>query len=87
MELGIQTQMASGLGSRFVTPEAGVHRGDALPLLSAHIACGIAFVVYPSVILGLQGFLHKRSYDTDAPWLRYIGAIHNALLGVFSLGM
>jgi hypothetical protein len=65
----------------------GAHRTADLPMLSPHIACGIAFVVYPSVVLGLQALLAGRAYATDARWLRYIGAVHNALLGVFSLGM
>jgi hypothetical protein len=73
--------------SRLEESRPGAHRAEALPLLSPHIACGIAFVVYPSVILILQGCMHKRAYNADAPWLRYIGAAHNAALGIFSLGM
>lgn len=73
--------------TRLEETRPGAHRTEALPLLSPHIACGIAFVIYPLVIITVQGLLHSRSYNTDAPWLRYIGAVHNAALGVFSLGM
>ena len=73
--------------TRLEESRPGAHRAEALPLLSPHVACAVAFVVYPSIILVLQRLLRDRAYDTDAPWLRYIGAAHNAALGVFSLAM
>ena len=65
----------------------GAHRTADLPLLSPSVACAVAFLAYPAVVLGLRAALDGRAYDTDAPWLRYLGAVHNAILGVFSLGM
>ena len=73
--------------TRLEESRPGAYRAETLPLLSPHIACGIAFLVYPSVILLLQGCMHNRVYNPDGPWLRYIGAVHNAVLGMFSLGM
>ena len=79
--------MASRALADLEASRPGSHRTADLPLLSPSIACAVAFIAYPAVVLGLRALLDGRAYDTDAPWLRYLGAVHNAILGVFSLGM
>ena len=73
--------------SKMAAGRPGAARMAEYPLLSPETAFMFAFVVYPAVILGLQALVAGCTYDTNAWWLRYLGAVHNFILFVFSLCM
>ena len=62
------------------TSRPGLQRTKDLPFLSAEVACAAAFVLYPSAVLVLRWAVSRSAHSADAPWLRWLGALHNGAL-------